>query len=159
VRHVEGNEADDLADAADALRAAVSEASPGRFETLPEELSDALVLVRDAARACASAFPKAEAGSEPDPAFTQAKGMVQEVFATAERMAACSESDVLWRTEGTDRIPPTLCVAPLQVWGPMRDKLLTDNTVVLTSATLMLGGDFDSIATSVGLKPSERSRE
>ncbi|KRA31216.1 MULTISPECIES: ATP-dependent DNA helicase [unclassified Nocardioides] len=161
IRHVEGNEADDLADAADALRAAVSEAPSGRFETLPEDLSDALVLVRDAARACASAFPKAEtgksSGQEPDPALTQAKGMVQEVFATAERMAACSEADVLWRTEGTDRIPPTLCVAPLQVWGPMRDKLLTDNTVVLTSATLMLGGDFDSIATSVGLKPSERS--
>lgn len=161
VRHVEGNEADDLADAADALRAAVSEASPGRFEKVPEELADALILVRDAARACVSAFPKAESGKssgqEPDPAFTQAKGMVQEVFVTAERMAAGSEADVLWRTEGTDRIPPTLCVAPLQVWGPMRDKLLADNTVVLTSATLMLGGDFDSIATSVGLKPSERS--
>ncbi|MCX6400798.1 MAG: ATP-dependent DNA helicase [Propionibacteriales bacterium] len=157
VRHVEGNEADDLSDAADALRAAVADASPGRFERVPEELADALALVRDAARACVSAFPKADSGSEPDPAFTQAKGMVQEVFATAERMAAGSEADVLWRTEGTDRIPPTLCVAPLQVWGPMRDKLLADNTVVLTSATLMLGGDFDSVATSVGLKPSERS--
>jgi ATP-dependent DNA helicase DinG len=38
----------------------------------------------------------------------------------------------------------------------MRDKLLTDKTVVFTSATLMLGGDFSSVATSVGLKPSER---
>ena len=43
-----------------------------------------------------------------------------------------------------------------QVWGPMRDKLLTDKTVVLTCATLMLGGDFDAVATSVGLKPTER---
>jgi ATP-dependent DNA helicase DinG len=153
VRHVEGNEADDLADAADALRAAVSEATPGRFERLPEELADALALVRDAARACISAFPRAEAGSEPDAAMTQAKGMVQEVFATAERMAACSDNDVLWRTEGSDRLPPTLCVAPLQVWGQMRDKLLADNTVVMTSATLMLGGDFNSLARSVGLKP------
>ena len=32
---------------------------------------------------------------------------------------------MLWLTEGGDRIPPRLCVAPLQVWGPMRDKLLT----------------------------------
>ena len=38
----------------------------------------------------------------------------------------------------------------------MRDKLLSDKTVVFTSATLMLGGDFSSVATSVGLKPSER---
>jgi len=156
VRHVEGSEGDDLADAADALRAAISEARPGRFDRLPEELADALALVRDAARACISAFPRTESGSEPDAAMTQAKGMVQEVFTTAERMAAASEADVLWRTEGTDRIPPMLCIAPLQVWGQMRDKLMADNTVVLTSATLMLGGDFDAVATGVGLKPSER---
>ncbi|GAA3661128.1 ATP-dependent DNA helicase [Nocardioides ginsengisoli] len=156
VRHVEGNEGDDLADAADALRAAITDAPAGRFERVPDDLADALALVRDAARACLSAYPKAEAGSDPDAALTQAKGMVQEVFTTAERMAAHSESDVLWRTEGTDRIPPMLCVAPLQVWGQMRDKLLADNTVVLTSATLMLGGDFSSVAGSVGLKPSER---
>ncbi len=157
VRHVEGNEADDLADAADALRSAVADAPAGRFEQVPEGLADALVLVRDAARACIGAFPKAESGSDPDAAMTQAKGMVQEVFATAERMAANADSDVLWRTEGTDRIPPTLCIAPLQVWGQMRDKLLADNTVVLTSATLMLGGDFGTVAGSVGLKPSERT--
>ncbi len=156
VRHVEGTEADDLADAGDALRAAVADARPGRFEQLPPELADALALVRDAARACVTAFPKAEPGKEADPAMTQAKGMVQEVFTTAERMAACSEADVLWRTEGSDRMPPTLCIAPLQVWGQMRDRLLADNTVVMTSATLMLGGDFTSVATSVGLKPSEQ---
>ncbi|MDQ6523590.1 ATP-dependent DNA helicase [Nocardioides sp. LHD-245] len=157
IRHVEGDEAEDLADAADALRAAVTDAPAGRFDQVPEALADALVLVRDAARACAGAFPKTETGSEPDAAMTQAKGMVQEVFATAERMAANSEADVLWRTEGTDRIPPMLCIAPLQVWGQMRDKLLADNTVVLTSATLMLGGDFATVAGSVGLKPSERT--
>ncbi|WP_257430497.1 ATP-dependent DNA helicase [Nocardioides carbamazepini] len=157
IRHVEGDEAEDLADAADALRAAITDAPSGRFEQVPEALADALILVRDAARACVGAFPKTEAGSEPDAAMTQAKGMVQEVFTTAERMAANSEADVLWRTEGTDRIPPMLCIAPLQVWGQMRDKLLADNTVVLTSATLMLGGDFGTVAGSVGLKPSERT--
>ncbi|MBM7516319.1 ATP-dependent DNA helicase [Nocardioides nitrophenolicus] len=156
IRHVEGEEAEDLADAADALRAAITDAPAGRFEELPEALADALVLVRDAARACVGAFPRTESGSEPDAAMTQAKGMVQEVLTTAERMAANSEADVLWRTEGTDRIPPMLCVAPLQVWAQMRDKLLSDNTVVLTSATLMLGGDFATVAGSVGLKPSER---
>ena len=156
IRHVEGEEAEDLADAADALRAAITDAPAGRFEHVPEALADALVLVRDAARACVGAFPKAESGSDPDAAMTQAKGMVQEVLTTAERMAANSDADVLWRTEGTDRIPPMLCIAPLQVWAQMRDKLLSDNTVVLTSATLMLGGDFATVAGSVGLKPSER---
>jgi ATP-dependent DNA helicase DinG len=155
-RHVEGDQANDLADAADALREAIVEASPGRFDRIPDQLGDALVLVRDAARACVSAYPKAEPGEEADAGRTQARGAVQEVFATADRMAADLDSDVLWLTEGTERLPPRLCVAPLQVWGPMREKLLRDKTVVFTSATLMLGGDFSTVATSVGLKPAER---
>ncbi|MCD4532518.1 ATP-dependent DNA helicase [Nocardioides sp. cx-169] len=155
-RHVEGPQADDLADAAGALRDATAEARPGRFERVPEELADALVLVRDAARACLSAYPKSDGDGDADAGRTQARGSVQDVFATAERMAAGSDADVLWLAEGTERIPPRLCVAPLQVWGQMRDKLLTDKTVVMTSATLMLGGDFSALASSVGLKPSER---
>ncbi len=155
-RHVEGDQADDLADAADALRSAINEASPGRFDTVPDELADALVLVRDAARACVSAYPRGDEG-DVDAGRTQARGAVQEVFATTERMAANAESDVLWLTEGGDRLPPRLCIAPLQVWGPMREKLLSDKTVVMTSATLMLGGDFSALATSVGLKPAERA--
>ncbi|GAA2146872.1 ATP-dependent DNA helicase [Nocardioides koreensis] len=155
-RFVDGSEADDLADAADTLRDAIAESDPGRFERVPQQLADALVLVRDAARACLSAYPKEGESGDADAGRTQARGSVQEVFANAERMAADLESDVLWLSEGGERIPPRLCVAPLQVWGPMRDKLLTDKTVVFTSATLMLGGDFSAVATSVGLKPSER---
>ncbi|WP_309649094.1 ATP-dependent DNA helicase [Nocardioides sp.] len=155
-RYVEGPQADDLADSASALRDALSAATPGRFERVPEEISDALQLIRDAARACLSAYPKADSEADGDAGRTQARGSVQEVFTTAERMAAGSDADVMWLTEGTERMPPRLCVAPLQVWGQMRDKLLTDKTVVMTSATLMLGGDFASVASNVGLKPSER---
>ncbi|HRD59997.1 MAG TPA: ATP-dependent DNA helicase, partial [Nocardioides sp.] len=79
---------DDLADAGDALRAAVAELPAGRLDQLPDALGDALVAVRDSARACLSAYPKTDQGSEGDAGFTQAKGAVQEVFATAERMAA-----------------------------------------------------------------------
>ncbi|WP_395659437.1 ATP-dependent DNA helicase [Nocardioides sp.] len=154
-RHVDGSEADDLADAADTLREAINDARPGRFDRIPQDVGDALVLVRDAARACLSAYPKGD-DEGADAGRQQAKGAVQEVFATAERMAADLDSDVLWLSEGTERMPPRLCVAPLQVWGPMRDKLLAEKTVVFTSATLMLGGDFSTVATSVGLKPSER---
>jgi len=158
-KHVDGGEADDLADAGEALRRAMDESTPGRFDTMPEALADALVLVRDAARACLSAYPKSE-GGEADAGLTQAKGSVQEVFVNAERMAAGSDADVLWLSEGAEsgprRQPPRLHVAPLQVWGQMRDKLMTDKTAVLTSATLMLGGDFAPVATSVGLRPAER---
>jgi ATP-dependent DNA helicase DinG len=159
-RHVgESNAADDLADAADALQLAIDDAAPGRFDEVPDQLKDALVLVRDAARAVLSAYPREaeDAGVDgADAGRTQARGMVQEVFVTAERMAAGSDADVLWLSEGGDRMPPRLCVAPLQVWSQMRDKLLSDKTAVFTSATLMLGGDFSSMAVSIGLKPAER---
>jgi ATP-dependent DNA helicase DinG len=157
--HVDGNEADDLADAGDALRAAITDLQPGRIDQLPDALADALSVVRNTARSCLSAYPKGESGkgaSDADAGLTQAKGAVQELFATAERMAAHADADVLWLSEGTDRIPPRLCVAPLEVWAPMRDKLLTDKVAIFTSATLRLGGDFTAVAGSFGLKPSER---
>ncbi|MFD4326529.1 ATP-dependent DNA helicase [Nocardioides sp. NPDC058538] len=156
-KHIEGSEADDLADASDALRAAINETSPGRLITLPEVVSDALVLVRDAARSAISALPKPKDSEGADPGFQQAKGGLQEVFTTAERMAAGSEHDVIWLNEGGDRIPPRLCVAPLQVWAQMREKLLTEKTVVFASATLKLGGDFGPVAGSLGLKAEERT--
>jgi ATP-dependent DNA helicase DinG len=156
-RHVDGTEADDLADAGDALRAAFDECGPGRIDALATSLADALVLVRDAARAVLSAFPKESADGDVDAGRTQARGMVQEIFVTAERMAANSDDDVLWLAERErSRGGDLLCVAPLQVWGPLRDKLLNDKTVVLTSATLMLGGGFDAVAASLGFKPEER---
>ena len=157
-KHIDGSEADDLADAGDALRAAFESCDEGRLDTPPTDLADALVLVRDAARALVSAFPKEQQGAgDVDPGRTQARGWVQEIFKTSERMAAHVESDVLWlsrreRQRGGD----VLCVAPLQVWGQLRSKLLAEKTAIFTSATLMLGGDFASVATSIGLKPSER---
>jgi ATP-dependent DNA helicase DinG len=156
-RHVEGTEADDLGDAGEALRHAIDSHPPGRIDRIPEELADALALVRDAARALVSAFPKDPNAAGPDAASTQAKGWAQELFKTAERMAADSDKDVLWisereRTRGGNH----LCVAPLEVAGPMRDKLLADKTVIFTSATLKLGGDFDAVATSLGLSAADR---
>ncbi len=155
----EGDPAGDLEDAAGQLAEAFEAVSAGRIDHVPQQLGDALVAVRDAARACLSAYPREApggGGGDGDAGRTQAKGMVQEVFVNAERMAAGSDRDVLWLNEARDRIPARLHVAPLQVWGPMRDKLLTDKSVVFTSATLMLGGDFAAVATSLGLKPAER---
>jgi ATP-dependent DNA helicase DinG len=167
-RHVEGDQADDLADAGEVLREAIAECRPGRIDAVPQLLGDALVLVRDAARALVSALPKeSPAGSggaagAADAGLTQAKGWAQELFATAERMAAGSEHDVLWVAQRTsapgerNRGAGYLCVAPLDVAAPMRAGLLSEKTVVFTSATLKLGGDFDAVATSLGLDPAER---
>nr|WP_081682615.1 ATP-dependent DNA helicase [Marmoricola sp. URHB0036] len=156
-RHIEGNEADDLADAGEVLRDAIDDCRPGRIDVMPQQLGDALAVVRDAARALVSAFPR-DTGD--DAGTTQAKGWAQELFTIAGRMAAGSDKDVLWMNERErNRGGNQLCVAPLEVAGPMRERLLADKTAVFTSATLKLGGDFDAVATSLGLAPADRGEK
>jgi ATP-dependent DNA helicase DinG len=55
-----------------------------------------------------------------------------------------------------ERFGRELRIAPLTVAGLLRELVLKDRTVVLTSATLTLGGDFDSIARQVGLRPADK---
>ncbi len=154
---LDGSEADDMSDAGDALRAAMDDLTPGRIDDLPDELADALALLRSSAAAAFSGFPKESAVSEADAARQQARGMVDEIRKIAERLAAHAEHDVSWLAERDARRGGNqLCVAPLQVWGQLRDRLLSEKTVVFTSATLKLGGDFTALASSIGLKPTER---
>lgn len=151
-------EAEELGESADALRAAIEDMEPGRVDRLPEALAGALTMTRNAARAAFSAFPKESGDSDANAARQQARGMVDEIRKIAERLVAHDDANVTWVAERErGRGGSQLCVAPLQVWGQLRSKLLHDKTVIFTSATLKLGGDFTAVATSIGLKPSERS--
>ncbi len=153
-RHVEDSVADQLYEAADALTDALATCRAARLDPVPDDVATALALTRDAAREAVSAFPKESAD---DAGAKQARAWCQDVFAAAERMAAVSQRDVLWKTERErQRGGDMLSVAPLEVWGPLRDRLLADNTVVFTSATLKLGGDFDAVASGLGLRADER---
>ncbi|MGH3358195.1 MAG: ATP-dependent DNA helicase [Nocardioidaceae bacterium] len=165
---VEGQEADDLEDAADGLLEAIATLSAGRVDAMPQALADALAGVREAARSCFSAIPKetrsesllgADDGSGGDSVRQQARGLVDEVRKVAERMAANAEGDVLWMSEReVARGGNELHVAPVDVSSALREKLFDEKTVVLTSATLKLGGGFEPIATALGLtKTDERS--
>jgi ATP-dependent DNA helicase DinG len=154
---VEGPEGDALGEAGDVLRAALVDTTPGRLDVLPESLADGLQLLRSAAQAAFSAFPKESSDSEADAARQQARGMVDELRKIAERLAAHNDHDVTWLAErDRSRGGNQLCVAPLQVWTQLRDRLLSEKTVIFTSATLKLGGDFTALASSIGLKPAER---
>ena len=149
-------EADELEDAADALRDAIDVVPAGRVDASPDQLADALALVRDTARAAWSAVPKDTEG-DADPVRQQVRGLLDEVRKVAERMAAGLEHDVLWVAErDRSRGGNELRIAPLDVSLPLRTQLFGTKTVVLTSATLKLGGDFGSIASGLGLRPSER---
>ncbi|GAA1732869.1 ATP-dependent DNA helicase [Aeromicrobium alkaliterrae] len=144
-----GQPADDLADASDALADVLTRTEPGRLDRPTDELLDVLALVRDSARACMSDFSSEKGGGEPDAARQQARGLVDDVRLVAERMAAHGDADVLWAAEG--RAGARLHLAPLDVASMLANSVFSDRTVVLTSATLSLGGSFDAVVRSVGL--------
>ena len=156
-RFVDDDKADDLADASDALRAALEETREGRIEAANGVVLEAAALVRDAARALYSDLNKKsdDKDDDPDGAKRQSKGAVKEIFDVADRVAALTDLDVVWLVD-RDRFGRELRIAPLTVAGLLRELLLNDRTAVMTSATLTLGGDFDAIARQVGLRPSDR---
>ncbi|EFQ84293.1 hypothetical protein HMPREF0063_11009 [Aeromicrobium marinum DSM 15272] len=147
----EDTAADDLSDASESLSDVLTRTEPGRIDSLPQPLAEVLAFVRDTARACLSAFTKETGGTEPDPGRQQARGLVDDVRRIAERMIAAGDTQVVWSSDG--RGGPRLHVAPIDVAASLRDKLFADRTVVLTSATLTVGGGFDPVARSLGLAP------
>jgi ATP-dependent DNA helicase DinG len=78
------------------------------------------------------------------------QALAGQVFDTAERLVAQSDDDVAW-LEDRDRSGRMLKVAPLSVAALLREKVLEDRTVVMTSATLAIGGTFEPVAQTVGL--------
>ncbi|HEU4543534.1 MAG TPA: ATP-dependent DNA helicase [Jiangellaceae bacterium] len=152
--YVDEGDAAELEDAAEPLRRALAEVGPGRLDPpLPAALLAAIVGVRDAARAVQSGFratAKQDRAPEAESGRRSALAMVDELFATSERLAAGDEHDVIW-VEERERGGRVLKVAPLSVAGLLRERLFGDATVVATSATLELGGSFDPAARSFGL--------
>jgi ATP-dependent DNA helicase DinG len=157
---VSGDEAEDLAVAGEAFKAAVDLERPGRVDALTGALGDAVVRLRDSARAAWSAFPSlsgSSGDSDQEAPRRQARSLVEQVRDVADRVAGMSPRDVTWVAERDRlRFGNELRVAPLTVAGLLREHLFSERTAVLTSATLQIGGDFDAVARSVGLRPSER---
>ena len=141
---------EDLSDAGAALGAALDEMAEGRVVDMPEILATAVALVRDAAHTVVSDLGRVKDSDEG--ARKVAQAAAGSVFDTAERIAAHSPFDVTWVTNDRRRTHgASVRIAPLSVNGLLRDALFGDRAVVLTSATLELGGSFDSIAGQVGL--------
>ena len=139
----------DLDAAGSTLRGVLEMLPAERLRQLPEPLSAALVAVRDAARSVQSGL-RPEPGTALDGARQVARAGVDEVFEVAERLLDDSEHDVVWVSDDLRR-GHVLRVAPVVVSGLLRERLFPDRTVVLTSATLELGGTFDAVARSIGL--------
>ncbi|SCK48412.1 ATP-dependent DNA helicase DinG [Streptomyces sp. WMMB 714] len=153
-RLVDEKAADRALTAAEGFERLMELALPGRLEVVPEELGHALMALRDATRECVTALGNTRDKSvqDEDAVRKLALAAMENVHDVAERVVEGSEFDVVWY-ERHDRYGASLRVAPLSVSGLLREKLFADRSVVLTSATLKLGGDFNGVGASLGLAP------
>ncbi|MEU6956736.1 ATP-dependent DNA helicase [Streptomyces sp. NPDC045714] len=152
--------ADSLQTAAEGFERVMELAPPGRLEEVPEDLGYALMALRDAARTVISAIGATRDKSVEDENAVrkQALASVESIHGVAERITQGSEYDVVWY-EQHDRFGASVRVAPLSVSGLLREKLFAERSVVLTSATLKLGGDFNGVGASLGLAPEGTAGE
>ena len=157
--------ADRLVEAGEGLALILDDLPPGRWENLPRPAAGVLTAVRDAAVSCKQSLG-GERREDPEGAAGRkvAQSALDEVADTAFRLLnafdepdAARRRDVVWLAEqGPDAARSrVLRAAPLAVGGLLRERLFGRSTVILTSATLTLGGTFDALARQWGLPPEK----
>ncbi|MBL1078109.1 ATP-dependent DNA helicase [Nocardia sp. 2] len=169
---IDEQEIDRLESAAEAWHALLDDLNPGRWDRMPEGAAPVLALVRDAAWNARTALnPQGGQTPQGDPetaaARNQALAAVEEVHDAAVRVLETFEEpdpaahrDVVWLAAEDVRgvARRTLHMAPLSVGGLLRSRLFGTATVVLTSATLQIGGSFDNLAVTWGLPPQSPNK-
>ena len=151
--------ADRLADAADDLGRALIHVvgnDPVRLPVMPDALLLALAAVRDASHRVLSSLTQLPATDDAAEVAVRAraKAVATEVHDAAGRMiSASANTDVVWVSGAQS---PTLYLAPLSVAGLLRLSLFERTPVVITSATLQVGGGFSAMARSLGLTGAGR---
>ena len=152
-----------LTEQAAELTQLLGEFLPGRWTDLPEEAKQQLMALADTLSSCRDTIaraPEGEQASDPEKfaerqnlanhlsTLVEAIARILDVFATGDPAA---HADVVWLERDERTLTDTLAVAPLSIAGMLHDKLFGEQTVVLTSATLALGGRFDAMAAQWGL--------
>jgi ATP-dependent DNA helicase DinG len=163
-RLVDQQIADELAAAGDGLALLLGDAPVQRWDALSERATGGLTAVRDATHRCLTALGTGERRENPDAAAHRrlAQAALEQVHsATARVLVAFPDTeadrrDVVWLAEETVR-GRVLRVAPLSVADLLQQRLFAERTVILTSATLTLGGTFDALAAQWGLPPQRPS--
>ncbi|TFI40309.1 ATP-dependent DNA helicase [Rhodococcus sp. 1R11] len=169
---IEEETVDQLEGAAENWAAILDELPPGRWQSLPDGVGPALASVRDAAWAVRTAIgpnKQGMASSDPEAAAARSAALVavDEVHDSAVRVLTAFDEpdpakrkDVVWHSVDDFRgnVKRTVRIAPLSVGGLLRARLFAESTVVLTSATLTVGGSFDGLAVNWGLPAEKPSR-
>lgn len=125
--------------ARDGFEEAVRESGPGRITQCSERLQRALRLLRQSATL--PALPDAE------PVVRQrAQGLIDEITQATDAVLNAGVDDVVWVDDGG-----RLHLAPLDIAGPLKERLFDAGPVILTSATLTVGTGFDAVTQALGL--------
>ena len=157
-----------LSEAGNALTPLLATLPGGRMDLLDQGLGATLAALREAATACAAQVRKIAAMKDfgdVDPAEVTAAQTalvsLEEIAVEADRMITAFDQpiaereEVVWLERPEDwsdsTRPASLHVAPLEVGEVLAEHLFADKTVVLTSATLTLGGSFAPLARRWGL--------
>jgi ATP-dependent DNA helicase DinG len=140
-----------LVEAGDSLAVGLADVPAGRLTTgLPPALAQALTLLDASTRRSLDSVGEIKS-DDPDPVRKQqAKAVLTDLSNTAQRLLESSVHDVAW-VEKDDRGRRAVVVAPLSVAGTLSTHLYDERTVVAASATLALGGKFDTVAKALGL--------
>jgi ATP-dependent DNA helicase DinG len=152
--HVSADAHEGLGEAADALAVGLVEAPAGRITGgLPAALRAACTLVDAATRRALDGIGEIKADDGEAVRKKAARAVLDELSTTAQRLLTEDSDDVAWveKPEFVGGGRRALVVAPLSVAGTLATHLYVDRTVVATSATLALGGRFDTIARALGL--------
>ena len=169
VKLVEDEEIDRLDGAAENWESFLEALPAGRWDELPEGAAAALASIRDAAWAVHTAIGPAKPGTDPEVAAARSQALAEidevhdcavRVLTTFEQRDPSQRPDVVWLAadEFRGNVRRTVRVAPLSVGGLLRSRLFGESTVVLTSATLTVGGSFDGLAVNWGLPPQSPAR-
>jgi len=165
-----------LSEAGNALGPLLVSMPAGRMDSLDQGLGATLTALREAAVNCAAQVRKiaVSKNEDADPAEVTAAQTalvnLEEIGEVAERMLSAFEQpieereEVVWLERPEDWAtepsrPASLHVAPLEVGEVLAENLFSDRTVVLTSATLTLGGSFAPLARQWGLDASAMGSE
>ena len=171
-----------LAEAGNALGPLLITMPAGRMDRLDPALGASLTALRDAAQACAAQVRTAAKADGTDPAQAAAAQAAQvaleDIEVIADRMVSAFDlplaerDEVVWLARPEDDAsvllgsagvgpgrPATLHVAPLEVGEVLATSLFAERTVVLTSATLTLGGSFEPLAQQWGLDAASMGGE
>ena len=157
-----GGDGEELENVKDDLAAVLDLEQPGRWEHISEPARGAFAALRDAlwkTRLSIADSPEGESEHNPEK-FAERTNLknhlgdlhdaIVRILGVFDEEDPAKHTDVVWLTR-SERFGDSVAVAPLSVAALLRENLFGEQTVVLTSATLNVGGNFDAMAAAWGL--------